>query len=150
MFTEGLSQHRWLQLLADRAFQAADTGESEFPFQYVDIKREAAFRSWLRCVDVHDKPPCCLPDERALDVLAMQWDLDYGSISWWAWPAWSTCPYCAQGGVVQCQQCWDLLQFAAPWIYSTEEGYEDGSGAWDWANSPSEETDVAETRSERV
>lgn len=103
---------RWLQRLADRGFWEANTGECAVPFDEGDIRREAAFRCWLRQLDLDSPPPRCLPDERDLELLALQWDSDYGPYAWWAWSIWSCCPRCEEHQSVRCPECRRLFAFA--------------------------------------
>jgi hypothetical protein len=110
---------RWPQRLANRGFWEADTGECAVPFDEGDIRREAAFRCWLRQLEMDVPPPTCLPDERELDRLALQWDGEYGADAWWSWPTWSTCPVCAERQCVSCPDCRQLAAFTnLSWHYT--------------------------------
>ena len=121
--------HRWLQLVADRGFWEADTGECIVPFTDDEIRKEAAFRCWLRQLEITPRCPTRLPTERELEFYAAQWDEEFGCNLWWSWPVWSTCAVCDAKESVQCPGCTKLFAFARyseTYVSSaTDHAYED-------------------------
>lgn len=106
------SAQRRLLRIADETFWRAHW---DLPpgvcFTYAEIRLEAAFRAWLRTVDVEAPAPESLPDESRLHFLAAGWDCEYGEETWWDWSVWSSCETCAERGFVGCQSCRELTGF---------------------------------------
>jgi len=101
-------------------------------FTYEDIRLEAAFRAWLRTVDVEAPAPKSLPDESRLPSLAAGWDCEYGEETWWDWSVWSSCETCAERGFVGCWSCRELTRFME---LALPEGQAWGSEE-EWAKEP--------------
>ena len=90
------SRKRYLQYLAAQRFYEEATGDFGFyqedahAFTEAELREEAAFRCWLREIDIHDCP-LMLPSNAALRGMADAWDWLYGPLTWWSWPVLSTC-----------------------------------------------------------
>ena len=132
-----MRRHRWLQRLAARGFAQAESEACVLPFDDGDVRREAAFRCWLRALKVDADPPPNLPVERELEFLATCWDCEYGAYAWWAWPIWSSCSACCQGERIDCAECQRLFAFSdyafrcvrAPAPSEASGGEEESDGA---------------------
>ena len=112
------SRKRYLQYLAAQRFYEEATGDFAFYqedpsfFTEAELREEAAFRCWLREIDLHDCPPM-LPSDAALRGLADAWDWLYGPLTWWSWPVWSSCKRCSKGADMLCEDCESLLRYCA-------------------------------------
>ena len=112
------SRKRYLQYLAAQRFYEEATGDFGFyqedahAFTEAELREEAAFRCWLREIDIHDCP-LMLPSNAALRGMADTWDWLYGPLTWWSWPVVSTCQRCSRNADVLCSECHCLLRYCA-------------------------------------
>ena len=128
---EARSHHRWLQRLANHSFWDTDPGDGSCPSEGNDVRLEAAFRCWLRCLDVDAQPPDALPDESELGILANRWDTHYGEDAWWAWATWSSCHDCHGKARLGCAECAHLYAFAGEGLApSPRRDCDDTDGSW--------------------
>jgi hypothetical protein len=101
-------EHRKLQMLADEVFWEdvnCDYCSEE------DLRLEAAFRCWLRQLNMCQGAPKSLPDEKELALLAAEYDEQFGQEAWYGWAAWSTCSACSQRECAECASCQQLCRF---------------------------------------
>lgn len=106
-----IAWHRSLQCQADHVYWTQTSGAYCRP-SYTDLRREAAFRCWLRQLDPEKEPPQALPSEElVLDGLALDFDYAYGVDSWWTYPSWSTCELCQERKGPFCASCLRLSNF---------------------------------------
>ncbi len=109
---------RFLQYLAAQRFYEEASGDftlyQEDPsyFTEEELREEAAFRCWLREIDMHDCPSA-LPSSAALHAIADTYDWLYGEHVWWAWPVWSSCERCSDAPVVLCADCESYMRYCA-------------------------------------
>ena len=109
------SRKRYLQYLAAQRFYEEATGDFGFHqedahlFTEAELREEAAFRCWLREIDLQHCPPQ-LPLGAALRGLADGYDWLYGPYVWWTWPVISTCAHCSRRDDV-CADCHSLLRY---------------------------------------
>ena len=109
------SRKRYFQYLAAQRFYEEATGdygfyqEDPYEFTEAELRMEAAFRCWLREIDLQDCPPM-LPLDAALRGMADAWDWLYGPYEWWAWPVISTCARCSRNDDV-CADCHSMLRY---------------------------------------
>ena len=109
------SRKRYFQYLAAQRFYEEHTGdygfyqEDAYEFSEWELRMEAAFRCWLREIDVQQCPPM-LPLDAALRGMADAWDWLYGPYVWWAWPVISSCARCSRCDDV-CADCHSMLRF---------------------------------------
>ena len=81
------SRKRYFQYLAAQRFYEEATGDNGFyqedayEFTEAELRMEAAFRCWLREIDLQDCPPM-LPMDAALRGMADAWDWLYGPYVW--------------------------------------------------------------------
>ncbi len=109
--TEERAIHRSFQRLVDYSFwQALEDSWSVLPSE---VRLEAAFRTWLRELNVRGAPPRALPDESALVSLANSLDLTYGEDEWWQWAIWSSCARCREQEQAACTECAQLVSFCS-------------------------------------
>ena len=110
------SRKRYVQHLAAQRFYEEATGdygfyqEDAYEFTEAELREEAAFRCWLREIDLHDCP-LMLPSNAALRGLADAWDWLYGPLLWWSWPVLSTCARCSRNADMLCADCQCLLRY---------------------------------------
>ena len=105
-------EHRLLQQLADRVYRDAESEQTGWAsaFSWVEKRQEAAFRVWLRNVDL-TALPTSLPTESELNQLALVCDYEHGDDCWCAWPIWSSCQRCAEKEYCECSECRRLAAF---------------------------------------
>ena len=108
---------RYLQTIAARSFHVVQSANERLVqpvFTYSDVRLEAAFRAWLRELDLRLSPPTSLPSETVLGGMAALYDCHYGVDIWWTWPIWSSCSRCSVSGFVNCPECRRLAGFCEP------------------------------------
>ncbi len=112
------SRKRYLQYLAAQRFYEEATGdfalyqEDPSTFTEAELREEAAFRCWLREIDI-ENCPLMLPSGAALRGMADAWDWLYGPHAWWSWPVWSSCKPCSKGADMLCEDCESFLRYCA-------------------------------------
>ena len=111
------SRERYLQYLAALRFYEEASGDFTFyqeepsSFTEEELREEAAFRCWLREIDIC---PTTLPPSATLRVMADAYDWEYGEFVWWTWPVWSSCDVCrGEEAPVMCADCWSYARFCA-------------------------------------
>ena len=107
-----MDKHRYLQKQAHRSFITSEGGTVKQFISEEDIRLEAAFRCWLRNLNLTDTLPTELPNESELNSLAVQFDSEFGVNEWWDWPIWSSCKLCNEKECVDCNECYVMSTFS--------------------------------------